>query len=188
MYKYVFALLLIPAYFVTAEEQANKYSQIRQLNMASLLWEDEEWPNEPFREYLYRFFGYQVNMQKSKKRRTVFRLFEGLALDQPCYQNALYDAITAQDLLLFAGKAQSDPYIASIIDRTNTELGKVAFYGLVGYPITDIKELCNRQEIIKYLLNDPEFLAQCMDQYKQLGSSENLVLSLWQQDGFVNTT
>jgi hypothetical protein len=188
MYKYVFALMLIPAYFVTAEEQSHNYSQIRQLNMASLLWEDEEWPNESFYDYLHRFFDYQVNMQKSKKRRTVFKLFEGLESKQSAWHNALYDAITAQDLLLFAGKAQKDPYVAGIIDRTNTELGKVAFYGLIGYPITDIKELCNRQEIIKYLLIDPAFLAQCMDLYQRLGSSENLVLSLWQQDGFVNIT
>lgn len=188
MYKLWHAFILIFTFF-SAIAHTNKYSNVHHLNIASVAWEDEEWPNnESYYDYLYRVFGYQSNMQKFKKRRSVFNLYEELCTNQPVIHNALYDTISAQDLALFAGKTPKDKYIAEIIDRTNTELGKVAFYGLLGNPTIDIKELRSRQNIIKYLLANPEWLDLMIEQFQRMAESENLLLSLWQQDGFVTTT
>ena len=188
MRRYLFIFSFIAVIDLSAQEQINQYSHVRQLNMASVAWEDEDWPNEPFRDYLYRFFDYQMNMQKIKRRRGVFKLFETFESNQDMPNNILHDSITAQDLCLFAGKSPEDSYIAEKIDRTKTELGKVYLYGLISNPINNIDLLINRQLIFKYLINNQELLSECDAIYKQLADSENFILSLWQQDGFINVT
>ena len=80
------------------------FKKIQSMNMASLEFEEEEWPNEPFKEYLLRCLDYQLHMQAAKKRRIVFRVFDQVAAQQPQIHNSLYDMTTAADLNLFCGK------------------------------------------------------------------------------------
>ena len=84
------------------------YKKIQPINLASLSWEDEEWPNESFRDYLYRCLNYQMNPQELKKRRIVFRMYDSLVAQQPQMPSTLYDTITMQDLQLLAGKKKGD--------------------------------------------------------------------------------
>ena len=147
-----------------------------------------DWPNEPCREYLYRCFNYQLNPQEIKKRRIIFKLFDSITAENSNNHNVLYDTITVKDLGLFAGQKNNEPYIAEIVDRTKTELGKVFLYGLIGNPIHDINLLQRRQSIIKYLVEHPNFLSKIDIPLDQCSASENMVLSLWAQDGFLNST
>lgn len=188
MHRFSYAIIGSLLFLIAGDLHSNNCTDVHQLNMASLVWEDEDWPSEPFRDYLYRCFNYQVTMQKTKKRRAAFKLVDQLQFNHMIYHNALYDAITAQDLCLFAGKTPKDLYVAEIIDRTATELGKVSLYNLLGNPIVDIDQLQKRQTIIKYLLDDPQLLQEMVNYYKQMATVENLILSLWQQDGFINIT
>ena len=96
--------------------------------------------------------------------------------------------ITAQDLQLLAGKNEGEPYIAQLIDRTKIELGKVFLYGLIAHPITDIHTLKTRQEIIKHLVEHDDLSQLLTLLYDRLAQSENMILSLWAQDGFLNST
>ena len=164
------------------------YKKIQPINLSSLVWEDEEWPNEPFSAYLKRCLDYQLHPQEIKKRRIVFKLFDELSCDKEIGHNALYDMATAQDLGLLAGKESKDPYIAQLIDRTKTQFGKVFLYGLLANPITNIETLKRRQKIIHYFLEHPSFFSRFNDLFDQFGQTENMVLSLWAQDGFLTST
>lgn len=183
-------LLLLILFSFSASYSINQktiYKKIQPINLASLPWEDEEWPNEPFRDYLERCLDYQMKPQELKKRRIVFRLFDSLS-QQQVNNSALYDMTTLQDLQLIAGKKENETYIAELVDRTKTEFGKVFLYGMLSSPTANINTLVARQEIIKHLINNNEFLTQLVDVYTQLAKSENMMLSLWGQDGFVNST
>ena len=59
------------------ESEAQQIVQkIMQQNVATLEWNDEDWPNEPFYDFLERSWRYQKNMAPAKKRRLVFTLFK----------------------------------------------------------------------------------------------------------------
>lgn len=185
------SLLLIMLFTSVADTFPNPktiYKKIQPINLASLPWEDEEWPNESFRDYLYRCLDYQMHPQELKKRRIVFKLFDSLASPLPSIKSALYDTITMQDLQLLAGKKEGDPYLAKIVDRTKTELGKVFLYGLISAPINDSAVLQQRQTMIKNILDNEVLFSKLNEILEQLAASENLMLSLWAQDGFLNST
>lgn len=169
-------------------EQKTIYKKIQPINLASLSWEDEEWPVESFHDYLIRCLDYQLHPQEIKKRRIVFKLYDELATNQLPEHNVLYDMISAQDLALLAGKGEGEPYIDEIIDRTLTQLGKVFLYGLLSSPTDNIDILIRRQEIIKCLLADHDLRNQLNAVYSEIAASENALLSLWGQDGFLSST
>lgn len=180
-------LIIYSMAFFTQDACESVYKNIQSLNLSSLTFEEEDWPNEPFNDYLNRCLGYQMNLQQFKKRRIVFKLFDSLsqgATEHTC----IYDLATIQDLNLLAGKREDDPYIASLVDRTTTELGKVYLFGLLGNPICDINKLKARQEIIKFFINHEEFSSQFNNIVQELAASENMLLSLWAQDGFLHST
>ena len=73
-------ILLISSVPLVAQNQSvSIYKKIQPINLSTLSWEDEEWPNESFEEYLNRCLNYQMNPQEIKKRRIVFRLFDSIA-------------------------------------------------------------------------------------------------------------
>jgi len=163
------------------------YKNIQWLNLSSLAWEDEDWPNKSFNDYLHRCFDYQSHPQKIKKRKIVFNLFDRLS-EQRYRHNCLYDTDTMQDLNLLAGQKVDEPYIAEIIDRTHTELGKVFLYGLISNPTHNIDQLRNRQNIINLLVSDDTLYSNIDTIYTKLAQSENMLLSFWAQDGFLQST
>lgn len=165
----------------------NVYKKIQPINCASLAWEDEEWPNEPFKDYLQRCFNYQDDLQELKKRRLTFKMFDGLSIPED-HQCVLADMTTAQDLLLFAGQEQGDSYVGELIDYTNTQWGKVFLLGMIGSPISDENLLIQRQDIIKFLISNTELNNALQTIYHTIATSENMMISLWGQDGFLNST
>jgi DNA mismatch repair ATPase MutS len=171
---------------MSATRASNPYDKIQAMHMTSLAWEDEEWPHEPFGDYLKRCLDYQKNLQHIKKRRTTFKLFNSLCPDQMIYHDCLEDMGTLQDLQLFAGKREGETYLAEIIDRTKTEFGKVFLYGLLATPTHEINILKNRQQIIKTLLDNKNFLEELNEIHERFAVSENFLLSLWMQDGLLN--
>lgn len=189
MKKYFCLLFAFFALLASVDDAPTVYSTIQPLNLSSLEWIDDDWPNESFHEYLLRCLDYQTNPQPAKKRRIVFKLFHKRASLKPQKNhNVLSDLTTAQDLNLFCGQKIGDPYLAEIICRAKTELGKVFLYGLIGTPNHDIELLEKRQAIIKTIVSSQEFFTQASALYDQFASIENILLSFWAQDGFLHST
>ena len=180
-------IFFVSLFLVKNNDCVSIYKKIQWLNLSSLAWEDEEWPNESFNDYLHRCLNYQEYPQPIKKRKIVFSLFDSLSL-QSAPHNCLHDIDTMQDLNLFAGKKADETYVAEIVDRTRTEFGKVFLYGLISSPIHDIKALQARQKIIKLFIDDVRLYQQMDELYQQFARSENMVLSLWARDGFLQST
>lgn len=169
------------------------YKKIKPICMSSLEWEDEEWPNESFAEYLKRCFNYQENMQSFKKQKLTFELFDKLASQElvknQSGHNCLYDMITAQDINLLCGSKKEDPSIAHNIDRTQTQFGKIFLYGLLSNPTDNIITLQERQGIIKYLIDTTEFRQKLTEKiFAPIAQQENIVLSFWGQDPFLQSS
>lgn len=181
---FLFVFFLIPSTL----PKKTCYSLIQPLNLSSLEWQEEDWPNEPYRDYILRCFRYQLHPQEAKRRRIVFRLFDRLAEHEEQPHSALSDLTTAQDLNLFNGPKVGDPYLAELVDRTKTELGKVFFYGMLAHPTHDISMLESRQQVIKHIVYNPELHSQLTELYTQIATTENMLLSFWAQDGFVQAT
>lgn len=183
-FRFVFIPLIL---FSSVIFPKSVYKKIQPINCASVAWEDEEWPNESFKDYIHRCFSYQHDMQELKKRRVTFKMFDGLSIqkDDHC---VLADMTTAQDLLLFAGKEQGDPYVGELINYTKTQWGRVFLLGMIGSPICDEQLLIKRQDIIKELVRNEE-LNNCLQTiYQNIAISENMMISLWGQDGFLNSS
>jgi DNA mismatch repair protein MutS len=181
----LFILVLLCSNFITAHKSI--YKKIQPINLSSLSWEDEEWPNEPLKDYLQRCFTYQHDLQEMKKRRITFRIFDSIS-EQSTEHSALADITTAQDLLLLAGKEEGDSYVGQLIDCSKTQWGKVFLLGLISAPICDEELLIKRQNIIKEIINNVELKDSLERVYDQIAISENMMLSLWGQDGFLNST
>jgi DNA mismatch repair protein MutS len=188
MKKNLLLLVIIASSFFKSDPSNSIYKKIQPLSMSSLEWVDLEWPNEPFAEYLKRCFGYQLNMQSFTKRRIVFQLFDKIASQEPLdaqYHNCLYDLITAQDISLLCGAKTEDHYVAQIIDRTQTEFGKIFLYAMLANPTSSIEILKERQEIIKYLVDHNELYNELHQNiFAHIAQQENIALSFWGQDGF----
>ncbi len=165
----------------------NIYQKVFQENYSTLIWQEEEWPNESFSEYMKRCYDYQSHMQEIKKRKTTAFIFDAVSLEHR--DTVLYDAITGRDINLLAGSKIQDPYVAQLVDRTDTIWGKMALYGMLNNPTDDVQLLMMRQKIVKELLhNDMLYAALKNDIFIPLSATDNLMLSFWVQDGFLQAS
>lgn len=154
-------------------------------NLSSLVWEDEDWPNEKFYDFLQRCWNYQKHLAPLKKRRTAFTMLKNHAeLLQPKITHILDDTVTWDDLNLFRGSKEPGIYFAQRINRTTTELGNVAFLFLLSQPTNDSDVLKDRQNIIKEIAHSSQLFEKLDYSFAKLRKAENLVLSFWGNDQF----
>lgn len=185
----IFFLSLIFLFFFLQGNATNVYKKIQPYNMAMVPWQEEDWPEDKrFVDYLNRCFTYHSQLQPFKKRKLTFTIFDNVAHHAPGLvgypeHTVLADITTAQDITLISNK-QDCPYVAQILDRTKTELGKVAWYGLLAHPIYERDILEQRQTIIRYLMTHNSLLQELDDIYSNIQSCENILLSFWGQDNF----
>lgn len=184
--------LFIPAQAHDTTQTSSIYKKIQPLSMSSLEYEDEDWPNEPFRAYLERCFNYQFLMQEFKKRRTVFQLFDKIASskfsDSHQLHSSLYDMTTGQDVNLLCGNKKEDPCLIQLIDRTQTQFGKIFLAGLLSTPVVSLKILQQRQDTIKHLVTHDELYCSLKEVFASIAQLENIVLSFWGHDGFLQSS
>lgn len=185
----LYSLLLCPLLSATT----TIYKKIQPHCMKAIEWEDEEWPNESFARYLDRVFDNQEKMQPFKKWKTTLQLFDKVAsqklIKNSPNQTSLYDMITAQDINLLCGSKKEDPSVATTIDRTQTQFGKIFLYGLLSNPLDAIDILKGRQEIIRYLIDNQELHQELTEKiFAPIAQQENIVLSFWGQDGFLQSS
>lgn len=126
--------------------------------MSTLEWEEEEWPNESFYDYLNRCMEYQRCMNPIKKRRAAFTILKKNRISQSIKDGGILDDITTwDDLNLLRGTINTSAYLANKIDRTSTEIGQVTLMALLVEPLETKDELEHRQSLIKELVNNESF-------------------------------
>ncbi len=181
-------VFLIMFFIVTSLESANSYRKTFQENSATLVWEDEEWPNESFSEYLQRCYTYQRDLQEFKKRKGTAQILDAVEVNNDAH-NVLYDAITARDINLLCGSKIGDSYVAQLVDRTDTIFGRMALFTLLNNPTNDVAVLLERQALIKKLVDDEALYEQLKKEvFVPLAKTENMILSFWLHDGFLQSS
>lgn len=181
-------ILTTAIFFLTVSSECTVYKQIMHQTLAATPWQEEDWPNEPFYDYLMRSISYQENMQEFKKRRTVFLMFDRAAEKQSLHfsNSVLNDQTTWNDLNLLCGCPDAAISLLSKIDRASTVFGKTMLSSLV-LPTDDCDALRKRQCIVKKLIHNKALFEQLEAALEKIKNSENLLLSFWGQDPFYQT-
>lgn len=174
------------AFLKQEESEAQEIVQkIMRHNLATLQEDEEDWPNEPFYDFLNRTWRYQKDMGARKKRRLVFNLFKShVDLMQEHPTSVLDDVVTWQDLNLFNGAQEGSPCFIEKIDRTRCEISKPILYFLLSQPTTDIRLIHKRQAIIKEFIDNKELFDELENDFSALKKVENILLSFWTNDPF----
>jgi len=155
-------------------------------NLNAYIWEDEDWPNEPFGDYLHRCMRYQKNLQPFKKCKSAWnilnRYYENI--QTPSDHVIGNDLLTWQNLQLLCGEQeeQKSCYVAHLVDRTSTEIGRVTLRTWIAQPTDDYEILHNRQAVVRFLVENEEIFNQLDTYLSAFKQSEDFLLSFWLND------
>lgn len=177
-----FVILFITTQICTSpnnDSNQSPYKNVAKHNLQSLEWEDEDWPEDTFYNFLKFCIKDQCNPQPYKKRNTAFKMLQSIKYPYRTASNPVLDVTTWQDLELLCGKVDHSIYLGSLIDRTETEIGKAMLFYLLSNIITDIPTLINRQKIIQELISNEILFKQLNQTLKQLKKSENIMFSFY---------
>lgn len=175
MRLFVSVYVMIPT---VVYSEKSLYQKILYHNMASLTWEEQEWPDESFGSYLKRYIEYQQHPCEAQKRYIACNMLDSYYKQYPGIDNdVLTDVTTWRDINLFCGKQHKHIYLASIVDRTYTEIGKVSLFGMLATPQTDILLLQKRQSIVCELLENKKLYQQLNYIFTEIADTENMILS-----------
>lgn len=173
-----------------------KLQKLSRINMRSLDGDvEEDWPHESYGEFLERARRYQEEeFNPLKKRNCAFQVLKKAIIDSP-YRlqtisdfSVLPDVITWSDLQLFTGKEPGQPYLGSIINRTETEVGYAFFLQTLANPSSTPHEIIRRQSIVFDLVSDKPLLRDVHACLKELKKHEPAMLSLFMKaDPLYNT-
>ncbi len=135
--------------------------------------------------YLKAYFELYLHPAQGICRKSIFRLLSKYEEENPMSQKDILDQKTWIDLEMLCGpKSNAKLYLASQLDRTITEAGRVAFYRKLVSPYSDISQLENQQEIIRHLLDDESLFNELDERLKDMVESENILLSYWYDENF----
>ena len=185
MKRYIFFFLLVFFYFITPafissdDNCQSHYKKVARYNLQSRDWEDEDWSNDTYYNFLKFCIKNQVKPQSYKKRNTAFKILQSIYDNHTILTDLVLDTITWQDLELFCGKVDRSVYLGSIVDRTETEIGKATLFYILSNPITDITTLINRQKIVRELINNKTLFKELCNALQQIKKVENVMLSFW---------
>ncbi|MFI5333043.1 MAG: hypothetical protein ACHQVS_02995 [Candidatus Babeliales bacterium] len=165
------------------KEVESLYHKVERFSLAQLEWEDEDWSETTYYEYLKRCLAYQRNPQEFKKRRSAFRLLCSLeATRDHIPSTVLADTTTWTDLNLFSGDRDPAACLVDKINRSHTQLGRALLCCMLAQPNTKITELQKRQQIIQELINNPSLCDALDAALERSARTENYMLSFWLQD------
>lgn len=174
---------------IIAQENLKSVTKIQEVNVLDTLTGAIDALNDgtiQFHEYLKRTLEIQCNPPPEDKRREIFTLMCSYEKNHPIKnQPNILDYKSWQELELLCGP-KSNPafYVASKLDRTNTEIGRVTLYKKIIQPIHDCVQLENQKKLIQTLVSDQRLFNELDDKIKGLVKAESVLLSFWQEDFF----
>lgn len=141
--------------------------------------------DKAFCEVVQDVFESQKNPGKTDKRQFAFTLLTEYEEAQKLCVYETLDKQTWQDLEILCGP-RSNPsyYLASRLDRTSTEVGKIAFYRKIIQPTDDVEALKNQQSITKELVANEKLFNVLDSQLKSIEEPENVFMSFWDDSIF----
>ena len=167
------------------EEKPTLIKKISDINMRSFPWRDESWDCNTYVEYVKFAFEYITNPTPRRKRANAFTFFQTAEKNANVAVDLGIDpSATWKDLDLYCGKSEQQKYVANILDRTSTEIGKISFYSLLAQTTTNTQLLEQRQQIISLLKKDSKLAESLQNCFDQIKDAENILLNFWDKDHF----
>ena len=141
--------------------------------------------DKKFYDVLKNTLHQQQNLSPEKKRSFVFTLLSDYEQQHKTVQSSVLDTTSWQDLEMLSGpKSNLSHYLASKVDRTLTEIGRVTLFKRFIHPSSDIKYLKTNQAIVKELATNDYLFEDIKHHLHQLQSTENIMLSFGKEDIF----
>ncbi len=169
-----------------ATQQPSIYETIEKQHMRSFQAESvQPWDETSFYKYVMRYFKEQQHPNARKKRELGFTLLKS---NRQTKQPIVLDHNSWEDLNLFFNKSGPQYCLGEIVNRAQTEVGRITLYRLLAQPIADKAELHKRQLIIRELMANEYLFDALSDALRQMQKNENLVLAFWDNDSFKTTS
>lgn len=173
-------------------EQQTPPSTLQKLaavNMQTFSWQEPWWEESSFEKFIQHTLTDIINPSDKRKRNLAFDFFQAAEHIKDFLPSVLQDDVsTWQDINLFKGDTALETYLASTIDRTNSELGRISLFQLLANPISDINTLVSRQQVIAAILEDGNLFSDLGKLYSSLAQSESVVLAWWSKDPLKQST
>lgn len=171
---------------------ANPIQPLIRYCMSAEVWQEEDWPNEPYNDFLDRCMEYQGNLQSFKQAKTTWGILNR-NLQKKGWEGSdvLYcDTTTWDNLQLFKPAHENSPnsFLIHYIDRTSLLMGRriLELWVANPKPFSKIEEVQKRQKIAQYLMNNGALFQELDEQFSILKKSENFFLSFWLNDPLLN--
>jgi DNA mismatch repair protein MutS len=159
------------------------------INMQTFSWQEPWWEEPSFEKFIEHTLADIINPCAKRKRLLAFDFFQETEQTKNIVPNVLGDDLsTWHDLSLFKGDSNKETYLASIIDRTSSELGKISLFQLLANPISHVQTLLERQQVISTILNNDDLFGNLNRLLGSLAQSESVVLSWWNKDPLKQST
>ena len=121
-----------------------------------------------------------LRVSERLRRSTAFRILGVVERGAgPNRAAQLIDRKVWRNLDLICGSEHNPTsYLASLLNKTHTDLGRAFFTGLIARPSAQVNKLRSRQELIKGLLS-AGLLDELSEQFRQMAATEAQLLSMW---------
>lgn len=178
---------------VASLEQQVPQSTLQKLaavNMQTFSWQEPWWEESSFEKFIEHTLADIINPCAKRKRLLAFDFFQETEQTKDIVPSILGDDLaTWHDLNLFKGDAANkETYLASIIDRTSSELGKISLFQFLANPISHVQTLIERQQVIATILDNDDLFRNLSTLFSSLAHSESVVLSWWNKDPLKQST
>lgn len=169
-------------------EERELYGKLRNLNMRSFTWEEEEFSSNDYMEYLQWYLNKTLNPKPRWMRGKAFHFYQKQEEKKRkrgvFYTYSDQDVTTWENLDLFCAAKKDDDYVAKVLGLMKTELARVSFFSQLAQPTTDVDVLAGRQEIIKTFLEHDDLRTEITDILTSMQKPEAVLLTLWQKEHF----
>lgn len=139
--------------------------------------------NKKFHEILKSTLYQQQHLSAEKKRRLAYTLLSNYEREQNTFNSDVLDTTSWQDLEILSGpKSNLAYYLASKIDLTATEIGRITLFKKLIQPQADLNYLRTNQKIVKELASNEQLFLDIHHHLQRLKQTENILLCLWEED------
>lgn len=187
---FISSLLILCSYahLSCADEEETFIKKLAVVNLKSFGWENNSWSTHTMRDYLETHMKNRLFPTAKARREKGYRFFVAGEKNNPITESVLLDTeSTWSDLTLFCGQTDKRVYVADILSRTRTELGKIAQFLILASPTNNVEKLRERQEFIRTIASNPEMFNQLDELFASMQLPEEAFLSFYDVDNLEHT-
>lgn len=123
-----------------------------------------------------------INPSEQRKQSLAFEFYKNIDYGNTEYNSCFIDTKPLEELEFFKSKNDNNQSLANIINRTQSEIGRIALLKLIAHPISNTKIIRQRQNIIKTFVGDRQMFTQLSELLTLFKNHEGPLLSWWDKN------